>query len=157
MRIATILFTIALLAATTPVRAQGVSLDQLARPDSSIVESGRRAALRLVELQPNATAQRGRRKGRLYGGLTMLGIGAGLLVVAVVGAGQVDYDDRTDAAETAFSVAALSGFALMGAGGIMIALADSTSPVRVRGREPQQTTVVSPTRGGGAVFRRITF
>lgn len=92
------------------------------RPESSLVTSAIRAASRL-EHQPTTRARSGRRMQRVFGGLALLALGGFAMLKGAAAGG--DYPDEA---------AALFwfGIALGVAGGVMIARADSTSPINVR-------------------------
>ena len=99
------------------------------RPASSLVASAARAASHL-ELQPTAPARSGRHKGRLYGGLAMLGLSPLLIFSAFFsGAGE---------SAAVANVLFFGGIGLGVGGGVMIALADSSSPISVRDRRPDE-------------------
>ena len=145
MRRSTALCMVACLAFSTPIHAQEAPADPgtpgasstmaprtraalllelqseaAPRPASSLVISGNRAASRL-ELQPTVTPRRRRHKGRLFGGLAML-VMSPLLVLEAAAAASTD---RGGAASALF----FTGIGLGVAGGVMIARADSTSPI----------------------------
>lgn len=97
-------------------------------PASSLVASATRAASRM-EFQPTSAPRQGRNKGRLYGGLAMLCLSP-LFLLAAAAHGADD--------PTAAGVLGWSGIALGVGGGIMMARADSTSPISVRDGKPDE-------------------
>ena len=155
MRRWTALWMIACLAASTPIHAQEAPADQGTSaasstmaprtraavllelqseappgPASSLVASATRAASRL-ELQPASAPRQGRDKNRLYVGLAMVCLSpVFFLMAALHGA---DYPTTTE-------TFAWGGLLLGVGGGVMIALADSTSPIGVRTGRPEEPT-----------------
>ena len=147
MRRSTALCMVAYLAFSTPVHAQEAPADRRTpgasstmaprtraalllelqtkdapRPESSLVTSAIRAASRL-EHQPTTSGRSGRRRQRVFGGLALLAFsGFAMLKSAAAGA---DYRDESTALFW-------FGIALGVAGGVMIARADSTSPINIR-------------------------
>ena len=146
MRRSTALCVIACFAVTTPIHAQEAPADQRTpaasstmtastraalllelqsnatpRPASSLVASATRAASRL-ELQPTAAPRRGISRGR-RGGLVLLGV-SGLLLAS--------------GAATNNPIMFLTGLGVGAAGGVVIALTDSASPISVRDRRPDE-------------------
>ena len=147
MRRSIVLCMVACLAFSTPIHAQEAPPDQRTpgvlstmaprtraalllelqardapRPESSLVTSAIRAASRL-EHQPTTPARSGRRTQRVLGGVALLAL-SGFAILSAAAAG----GDHPDQASSLF----LFGIALGVAGGVMIARADSTSPINVR-------------------------
>ena len=151
MRIATALFAFACLIATAHVvYAQESYLDvtdsRLSNDNlvgSSVLKSATEAASRLG-MQPNATPQRARRRGRLATGIGLLGGAGALLAVGYL------LDNKTEVSDAITLPIAVGIYGLIGSGIALIALADSTSPISV-------PVDVVPTPGGAAAFKSYTF
>lgn len=151
MKVLVALSTATCLLGSSLVYAQDVPTRETDR-GSGILASAKEAALR-VALQPNAAPQRMRRRGRLYGGLTLVGIGAAILVGGLLAAQPERVDDsyytvdgyfienyqhvsgtRQDVGAWAF----FGGIGVAAVGGILIARADSTSRVRIGDGKPNE-------------------
>ena len=104
----------------TPAHGQDAALSEK-RSESSIMASAARAAMGM-ELQPNAAPQRERRRGRLYGGLTLIAVGAGVLVAGSIGGEQAGGTERNVRYGMIWG-----GIGLASLGGVVMALADSRS------------------------------
>ena len=115
----------------SPVRGQSGLGSDKARNVSSVMASAHRAAERL-ELQVNSAPQRQRRKGRLYGGLIMLGVGIGAIFAGGAAAGNDGIGPRYGKKGTATGLVVAAGLGLAIGGGVLIARADTASSVRTQ-------------------------
>ena len=144
MRILVAVSTATCLLGSSLVYAQDVPMRETDR-GSGILASAKQAALR-VELQPNAAPQRTRRRGRLYGGLTLVAIGVAVAVVAGLSDPGREYftDERgfysghSDTKSDVANWTVAGGLGLAGLGGVMMVLADSTSRIRVGDGKPNE-------------------
>lgn len=155
MRRLTAVWMIACLAITTPVHAQEPPAEQGTSAASSTMaphtrtalllelqsEAAPRSASRLaaaaaraasrLEFQAAASPRQGRDKNRLYVGLAMVGLSSLLFFFAALHG--ADYPETTE-------VLGWGGIILGVGGGVMIALADSMSPIGVRDGRPDEPT-----------------
>lgn len=152
MKIAITLCVLGCLLVSTPVPAQVLRPSEEAGRVSGIMASAYRAA-DSMELQPNAAPQRQRRRGRLFSGLTMVGIGAGLIVASLLTleanpgryVTETTYDGYTyqsfipNEAATNFAAGMFfGGIASAAIGGVLIARADDESRIRIQGERPKR-------------------
>ena len=147
------------LVAATPAQAQESLPDDQAGASSGIVDSAVRTALRM-ELQP--TTQRvvaGGNRGMFWTGITMMAGGGVLAALSgnVLAEGYKDSgycysggecDEPLDYTSTNIGVLY---------GGIGVAATGAVLALMNRGQQRQAITTVLPTRGGAAVFRKLTF
>ena len=146
------------LVAATHAQAQESLPDDQAGASSGIVDSAVRTALRM-ELQP--TTQRvvaGGSRGMFWTGIAMMA-GGGLLAglsgnVLAEGYSNQGYCDSYGCSGP-FEVTDTNSGVLYG--GIGVAATGAVLALMNRGRQRQAITTFLPTRGGAAVFRRLTF
>ena len=154
-RYAVVAIAVAMLMGAT-VRGQELEVGSGNRDSAeSVVEVGARVAASLA-MQPNATAQRGRRGGRIALGIGMMAGGVALLALKGTILGKVPGESQED---TDMGLT-LGSLALIGGGGLALALADTRSPVAGPGMRSRKRHVfgVGPVRrGGGGVFHRVSW
>ena len=147
------------LVAATHAQAQESLPDDQAGASSGIVDSAVRTALRM-ELQP--TTQRvvaGGSRGMFWTGIAMMA-GGGLLAglsgnVLAEGGSDQGYCDSYGCSGPYYEFTDTNSGVLYG--GIGVAATGAVLALMNRGRQRQAITTFLPTRGGAAVFRRLTF
>ena len=148
------------LVAATPAQAQESLPDDQAGASSGIVDSAVRTALRM-ELQP--TTQRvvaGGNRGMFWTGIAMMA-GGGVLAAL---SGNVLAEGETDLGGCYMGSCFEGGYEYYTEtnsgvlyGGIGVAATGAVLALMSRGQQRQAITTVLPTRGGAAVFRKLTF
>ena len=157
MRNGTILALLVSFAVVTPVQAQDRGRDGAGVRSSGIVDSAVRTALRM-ELQPTTQRVVRGRPALFWVGIAMMAGGGAL--AALSGSVLADkyedegfcYDDRCYLGREDVST---NEAVLYGGGGL--AAAGAVLMLINRSQRRQAVTTFVPTRGGAAVFRRLTF
>ena len=159
MRNKTILALLVSLAAVTPVQAQDRGLDGSAVPSSGIVDSAVRTALRM-ELQPTTQRVVGGRPALFWVGIAMMAGGAALAALSgsvladKYESGAVCYPEY-DVCDLGSQEVETNDAVLYGGGGLVAA--GAVLMLMNRSQHRQAVTTFVPTRGGGAIFRTVTF